>query len=147
MNLKADIDNLNIAPTEPEETKPPLVEAAREQSSQASSAASRDEERAARNRRNAQHSTGPRTQAGKDRSRWNSIRHGLLARTLIGSLDPEGEAVKSFLRQDREALASKARSLSAAFSARLMTKRYASTYEELIHAARHAASTELAGQE
>jgi len=96
MNLKADIDNLNIAPTEPEETKPPLVEAAREQSSQASSAASRDEERAARNRRNAQHSTGPRTQAGKDRSRWNSIRHGLLARTLIGSLDPEDEAVKSF---------------------------------------------------
>jgi len=32
--------------------------------------------RAARNRRNAQNSTGPKTEAGKQRSRWNAVRHG-----------------------------------------------------------------------
>ena len=32
--------------------------------------------RAARNRRNAQKSTGPKTEAGKSRSRWNAVRHG-----------------------------------------------------------------------
>src|SRR5262245_46658738 len=36
----------------------------------------------AANRRNAQLSTGPRTQAGKDRVRWNALRHGLTAKHL-----------------------------------------------------------------
>jgi hypothetical protein len=35
------------------------------------------------NRANAQRSTGPRTQAGKDRSRLNSRKHGLTAKMLI----------------------------------------------------------------
>ncbi len=35
------------------------------------------------NRLNARKSTGPRTAAGKDRSRMNAVTHGLSARTLI----------------------------------------------------------------
>jgi len=38
----------------------------------------------AANRRNALHSTGPRTEKGKDRSRRNALRHGLTAQTVIG---------------------------------------------------------------
>jgi hypothetical protein len=39
--------------------------------------------RAAINRANAQHSTGPRTEVGKQRSSLNALRHGLTARTAI----------------------------------------------------------------
>jgi hypothetical protein len=39
--------------------------------------------RAAVNRKNAQHSTGPRTEAGKQRSSLNAIRHGLTAQTVV----------------------------------------------------------------
>lgn len=39
--------------------------------------------RAAANRTNAQLSTGPRTQAGKQRSSLNALRHGLTARTAV----------------------------------------------------------------
>lgn len=39
------------------------------------------------NRRNAQHSTGPRTDEGKEQSRGNAIRHGLTAETVIGVLE------------------------------------------------------------
>lgn len=41
------------------------------------------EYRAAANRANAQHSTGPRTDAGKQRSSLNAIRHGLTAQTIV----------------------------------------------------------------
>jgi hypothetical protein len=42
------------------------------------------------NRRNAIKSTGPRTQAGKDRSRRNALRHGLTAETVIAEIeDPQ----------------------------------------------------------
>ena len=42
------------------------------------------------NQQNAQHSTGPRTESGKRRSRRNAIRHGLTAETIIDALeDPE----------------------------------------------------------
>jgi hypothetical protein len=40
-------------------------------------------QRAAINRANAQHSTGPRTEAGKQRSSLNALRHGLTARTAV----------------------------------------------------------------
>ena len=39
------------------------------------------------NRRNALRSTGPRTEAGKLQSRRNAVRHGLMAETVIGSLE------------------------------------------------------------
>jgi hypothetical protein len=38
------------------------------------------------NRRNAELSTGPKTEAGKSRSRRNAIRHGLTAETVIAAL-------------------------------------------------------------
>lgn len=39
------------------------------------------------NRRNARRSTGPMTEVGKQRSRCNAVRHGLTAKTAIGSLE------------------------------------------------------------
>jgi hypothetical protein len=39
------------------------------------------------NRRNALNSTGPRTEAGKQQSRRNAVRHGLTAETVIGVLE------------------------------------------------------------
>ena len=39
------------------------------------------------NKRNALKSTGPRTEAGKQRSRRNAFRHGLTAETIINGLE------------------------------------------------------------
>jgi len=43
------------------------------------------------NQQNAKHSTGPRTEAGKRRSRRNAIRHGLTAETVIDILEDASE--------------------------------------------------------
>jgi len=40
-------------------------------------------DRAAINRANSQHSTGPRTEAGKQRTRLNAMRHGLTGQTVL----------------------------------------------------------------
>src|SRR5579864_3471766 len=40
-------------------------------------------DRAAINRANAQKSTGPRTEAGKQRTRLNALRHGLTGQTIV----------------------------------------------------------------
>ena len=40
-------------------------------------------DRAAINRANSQHSTGPRTEAGKQRSSLNALRHGLTGQTIV----------------------------------------------------------------
>src|SRR5260370_26945489 len=42
-----------------------------------------DAARSARNRKNAAHSTGPKTEAGKKRSSLNAYRHGLTGQTII----------------------------------------------------------------
>src|SRR5262249_29631897 len=47
------------------------------------------------NRRNAFKSTGPRTEAGKQASRCNAVRHGLTAETVIGPLE-DAEDYKAF---------------------------------------------------
>jgi hypothetical protein len=46
--------------------------------------------RAEANRRNAQKSTGPRTAAGKERARFNAVKHGMRAKTIVlPGEDPE----------------------------------------------------------
>ncbi len=53
-------------------------------------ASSNDAQRAATNRANSAHSTGPRTESGKQRSSQNALSHGLTARTaLLPTEDPE----------------------------------------------------------
>ena len=47
------------------------------------------------NRLNSLKSTGPTTEAGKQRSRRNAVRHGLTAETVIGNLEDE-EDYKAF---------------------------------------------------
>jgi hypothetical protein len=47
------------------------------------SSASTQAARAAVNRANARHSTGPKTEEGKNRSRFNALRHGLTSQTVI----------------------------------------------------------------
>jgi hypothetical protein len=47
------------------------------------------------NRRNALKSTGPQTEAGKQSSRRNALRHGLTAETVIGALE-HAEDYKAF---------------------------------------------------
>jgi hypothetical protein len=47
------------------------------------------------NRRNTLRSTGPKTEAGKEVSRRNAVRHGLTAETVIGALE-DAEDYKAF---------------------------------------------------
>src|ERR1700758_887016 len=47
------------------------------------------------NRRNALKSSGPRTEAGKQTSRCNAVRHGLTAETVIGALE-DAEDYRAF---------------------------------------------------
>src|ERR1700693_3393371 len=42
-----------------------------------------DVDRASVNRENARHSTGPRTETGKQRSSLNALRHGLTGQTIV----------------------------------------------------------------
>src|SRR5438552_205634 len=47
------------------------------------------------NRRNSLKSTGPKTEAGKQASRCNAVRHGLTAETVIGALE-DAEDYRAF---------------------------------------------------
>jgi hypothetical protein len=47
------------------------------------------------NRRNSLKSTGPKTEAGKQASRCNAVRHGLTAETVIGALE-DAQDYKAF---------------------------------------------------
>lgn len=48
------------------------------------------------NRRNAKLSTGPRTEAGKNRSRYNAIKHGIFSRDMLQSWGLGKEEAKEF---------------------------------------------------
>ena len=54
------------------------------------------------NRANAKRSTGPKTEAGKSRSKLNALKHGLSAeKVVIGDEDPrEFEALREELQRD-----------------------------------------------
>src|SRR5262249_41080835 len=54
------------------------------------------------NQQNAKHSTGPRTEFGKRRSRRNAIRHGLTAETVIDTLEDAAdyEAFERAIKSD-----------------------------------------------
>ena len=58
--------------------------------------------RVAANKQNAQKSTGPKTAEGKARSRWNSIKHGLLARRLFTQNESDSDAFDHLLESLRE---------------------------------------------
>ena len=57
------------------------------------------------NRRNALKSTGPKTEAGKQASRCNALRHGLTAETVIGALEDaeDYEAFEAAITADYDA--------------------------------------------
>jgi len=50
------------------------------------------------NRRNARHSTGPRTPEGKERAKFNALKHGLLARSVVVPTHDGPENRKQFER-------------------------------------------------
>lgn len=56
------------------------------------------EKKLAANKLNAQKSTGPRTQKGKARSRWNALKHGLLSKQVVVPLEEGKEKKAAFER-------------------------------------------------
>ena len=58
----------------------------------------------AANRRNGQQSKGPKTPAGKDRSRWNAVKHGVLSRRLLVLNDHDKETYSLLLENLRRDL-------------------------------------------
>src|SRR5437870_13557189 len=63
------------------------------------------ERKLAANGENAKHATGPRTLAGKARSRFNALKHGLLAKQLVFS--PDGALLDEGLHELFESLRDK----------------------------------------
>lgn len=98
----------------------------------------------AANRRNAQHSTGPRTPEGKARSRWNALVHGALAQAAI---PPELEPYES--RAAFEDLLAVLRDELAPASAmeEILVERIATSYWRLSRVLRAESATIAARQE
>jgi hypothetical protein len=65
-----------------------------------SSAAHISEAQLKANRENATRSTGPRTEAGKNRARLNGLRHGLSGHTVVMPLR-RPRSIRSLRRSDR----------------------------------------------
>jgi hypothetical protein len=83
------------------------------------------------NRRNALKSTGPRTEAGKQVSRCNAVRHGLTAETVIGALE-DAEDYKAFeaaITSDYDAQSAVERELVLRLASLLWRLRRATTME------------------
>src|SRR6185295_5401556 len=83
------------------------------------------------NRRNAGKSTGPQTEAGKQRSRRNAIRHGLTAETVIGALEDaeDYQAFEAAIRADYDAQSAVERELVLRLASLLWRLRRATTIE------------------
>src|SRR6476620_6599778 len=83
------------------------------------------------NRRNALKSTGPVTLEGKERARWNAVRHGLTAETGIGTLeDPEDyKAFEAAVIADYDAESAVERELVLRLASLLWRLRRATTME------------------
>jgi hypothetical protein len=83
------------------------------------------------NRRNSLKSTGPKTEAGKQASRCNAIRHGLMAETVIGALE-DAEDYKAFelaITADYDAQSAVERELVLRLASLLWRLRRATTIE------------------
>jgi hypothetical protein len=83
------------------------------------------------NRRNALKSTGPRTDAGKQVTRRNALRHGLTAETVIGALE-DAEDYKAFeaaITADYDAQSAVERELVLRLASVLWRLRRATTME------------------
>ncbi|SRR6266571_5132484 len=83
------------------------------------------------NRRNALKSTGPKTEAGKDTSRRNAVRHGLTAETVIGALEDieDYQAFEAAITVDYDAQSAVERQLVLRLASILWRLRRATTME------------------
>jgi hypothetical protein len=82
------------------------------------------------NRRNALTSTGPKTEAGKRRSRRNAVRHGLTAETVIALEDIEDyQAFEAAVAVDYEAQTAVQRELVLRLASLLWRMRRATAIE------------------
>jgi hypothetical protein len=83
------------------------------------------------NRRNASKSTGPKTEAGKQVSRRNAVRHGLTAETVIGALEDaeDYQAFEAAIIADYDAQSAVERELVLRLASLLWRLRRATTME------------------
>src|SRR6266568_196403 len=83
------------------------------------------------NRRNALRSTGPKTEAGKQASRCNAVRHGLTAETVIGTLEDteDYKAFEAAITADYDAQSAVERELVLRLASVLWRLRRATTME------------------
>lgn len=83
------------------------------------------------NRRNALRSTGPKTEAGKQTSRCNAVRHGLTAETVIGTLEDADDykAFESAITADYDAQSAVERELVLRLASLLWRLRRAAIME------------------
>jgi hypothetical protein len=83
------------------------------------------------NRRNALRSTGPKTEAGRQMSRCNAVRHGLTAETVIGTLEDarDYKAFEATIIADYDAQSAVERELVLRLASLLWRLRRATTME------------------
>jgi hypothetical protein len=83
------------------------------------------------NRRNSLKSTGPKTEAGKQASRCNAVRHGLTAETVIGALEDveDYKAFEASITADYDAQSAVERELVLRLASLLWRLRRATTIE------------------